>query len=99
MVTIMLQGKPSDWTKSFKQLLGTHMGFIFNTFISWVLMSTSTYLHLHLFYKCRIMANNVANEMEVYESLLSKLIIDMLQNSNKDPKKPKIRKMYYLIKA
>jgi hypothetical protein len=45
------------------------------------------------------MANNVANEMEVYESLLSKLIIDMLQNSNKDPKKPKIRKMYYLIKA
>jgi len=41
------------------------------------------------------MANNVANEMEVYELLLSNLIIDMLQNSNKYPKKPKVKKMYY----
>jgi hypothetical protein len=47
----------------------------------------------------RTMVNNVANEMEVYELLLSKLIIDMLQNSNKDPKKPKVKKMYYSSKA
>ncbi len=62
-------------------------------------MSTSTYLHLHLFYKCRTMVNNGANEMEVYELLLSKLIIDMLQNSNEDLKKSKVKKMYYSTKA
>jgi hypothetical protein len=45
------------------------------------------------------MANNVANEMEVYELLLSKLIINILQNSNKDLEKPKVKRMYYLTKA
>jgi len=76
----------------------TYMSHFFNTFDLWISRSTFTYLHLHLFYKCRTMADYVANK-KVYRLLLSKWRLICFKILDKDLQKPKVKKMYYWIKT
>lgn len=61
---------------------------------------TSTYLHLSVFYKCRTMPNDVASKVDYGLWVITFKVENWHASKlDKDPKKAKVEKMYYLTEA